>query len=733
MTGITIGCLEDENQQLEVLSGLEPAWARRWPALRLISESTGEGAVWAAFIEAIALEAPAVAAALPSVPPPDDQVSALFDQIHVVARQDHRLWFDIVAFQAATAIERERLRADFKRAEHRRQEAEALSEIARDLASDLDLDRVLDRIISRASSLFAADLSYIFQVTDDGQELYMRVSTGNQTPDWLEVRSTTREGVFASLAQDRRSFVIPDYLAHPRRVPRWEDVSRREGLRGMMGSPIVAGNRFIGSVHVAYREPKAFTGDDIALLEALAAVAGIAIENARLYTAERQNADSLHEMHAQVAHKKALLERSLAIHDEFTACALEDQGLSAIIRKVADLTTNPALLQDQFGHPLAQADSPPELSAYLCDGSWLRALTDQSVSAGRQPGLPRGPIRMPALPALGVPWPRVAAVVNVGREILGVITVFELQRPLEELDVAALGHAVTSTALELMKQRAIAEAELRMKGDWLEDIFDSRGKEDDIRRRGALLGYDLTGYHRVLLIDVDSSAARTQATNGAVDSPAPWLDTVLRFLQQRCSPAIISRRGARIIALLPALALTLQPRDSSTAWLLEEIRRCCPGLAFTLALGMSSDTLAGIRRSLAEAEQSLIFARAHGRHNGIIAFEELGVFRLLHRVGDGEELRTFAETMVGPILRYDQRRGTQLLATLEAFLSLNGNAQETARRMCLHPHTLKYRLECCARLTNLNLHDGETRFNLQLAIKVLKMMGQASNPARLCE
>ena len=49
--------------------------------------------------------------------------------------------------------------------------------------------------------------------------------------------------------------------------------------------------------------------------------------------------------------------------------------------------------------------------------------------------------------------------------------------------------------------------------------------------------------------------------------------------------------------------------------------------------------------------------------------------------------------MVGPVLAYDARRGTELVATLEAWFAAGGRPAETAQRLHVHPNTVAQRLD----------------------------------------
>ena len=58
-----------------------------------------------------------------------------------------------------------------------------------------------------------------------------------------------------------------------------------------------------------------------------------------------------------------------------------------------------------------------------------------------------------------------------------------------------------------------------------------------------------------------------------------------------------------------------------------------------------------------------------------------------------EEVRSFYEDTVAPIVKYDDQYATDLVGTLEAYLEQNCNMNATAAAIYAHRHTVAYRLE----------------------------------------
>jgi purine catabolism regulator len=103
----------------------------------------------------------------------------------------------------------------------------------------------------------------------------------------------------------------------------------------------------------------------------------------------------------------------------------------------------------------------------------------------------------------------------------------------------------------------------------------------------------------------------------------------------------------------------------------------------------------------------------------VVAFEDLGVYRLLFHVTDPAELRGYVDQVLGPLIEYDRRHNADFVRTLETFLAHNGNLQATARELTLHVNSVTYRVQRIQSIANLDLEHAEDRLLAQVALKIL--------------
>ena len=88
------------------------------------------------------------------------------------------------------------------------------------------------------------------------------------------------EGMAGSVWASGETLVIQDYATWDKGLPEFIDA----GFNAVMGVPLKVGNTVIGVLAVSYAEQgRTFTQEQINLMERFAALASLAIDNARLY------------------------------------------------------------------------------------------------------------------------------------------------------------------------------------------------------------------------------------------------------------------------------------------------------------------------------------------------------------------------------------------------------------------------------------------------------------------
>lgn len=136
-----------------------------------------------------------------------------------------------------------------------------------------------------------------------------------------------------------------------------------------------------------------------------------------------------------------------------------------------------------------------------------------------------------------------------------------------------------------------------------------------------------------------------------------------------------------------------------------------------IGVGRPADGAEHLHESLVEARHACRFARQR-RPERIATYAEVGTHQLLLALQDEGALVAFRDAVLGPIVAYDQRRGTELLRTLELFLASGGEYGSTAEELHIHVNTLRLRLARIESLTSRSLARTDDWIDLYLALRL---------------
>ena len=234
-------------------------------------------------------------------------------------------------------------------------------------------------------------------------------------------------------------------------------------------------------------------------------------------------------------------------------------------------------------------------------------------------------------------------------------------------------------------------------------------------------------FARLLAGPVPPDAAAGLATAGGLDLSGGLVVSVtevgshrpreaLSVVRSEYPHAIAELVGHRLYALLPARRG--EPRAAED--LAARLRPYGP-------TGTSSHYGDPKELSRALAEAGLVLdalAEDSQAARDLVGAGGAGVYRLLFRAfaSDPEEVRSFYEDTVAPLVTHDEQYRGDLLPTLEAYLGNDCNMNATARAIFAHRHTVAYRLERVRELTGLDPSATEDRERLGLGLKALRMV-----------
>ena len=166
-----------------------------------------------------------------------------------------------------------------------------LADIDQAIISSLDLDQVLVTLLDKVREAAMAEACSVALIDQASGDLVFRQAVGGAAQKMIDLRLRPGEGLGGWVVQHRQSVLIPDAAADAR--VHILDGGNGFVTRDLIVAPLIARDQVMGVIELVNKRNGKFTEDDRRLLEAVAAQAVIAIENARLFEIERAGRERL--------------------------------------------------------------------------------------------------------------------------------------------------------------------------------------------------------------------------------------------------------------------------------------------------------------------------------------------------------------------------------------------------------------------------------------------------------
>ena len=313
--------------------------------------------------------------------------------------------------------------------------------------------------------------------------------------------------------------------------------------------------------------------------------------------------------------------------------------------------------------------------------------------------------------------PRVAIAVRAGDEVLGSIWA-AVPEPLSEERTEALRDAAKLVALHLLRVRAGADVQRRLRTDLLSSALEGGAGAREALDRLGLAGQPLM----VLGVAVSEPDEVSTATGADVAHERQRLSDAfamhLSAVHPRCGRGPGRRRHLRPGARCTVRARTARSAPSAsptTSW-----TGSATGCAPVVGIGPVAGDLAGLAHARACTDRALRVLREGRGERRVARLDDIQVEALMLELRDLVAARGDRPTgSLARLIEYDRKHQSNLVETLQAWLDAFGDVTAASAALFVHPNTFRYRLRRLAEVGEIDLADPEPRFAAMLQLRVL--------------
>ena len=574
---------------------------------------------------------------------------------------------------------------------------------AQDLSSRLDQRELLGAIVARARNLLGSDVAWLSTYDADAGEFHVVVVDGALSQGPAAMVARRDRGAAGLVMSTLLPFTTPDYL-HDKRFAhdaKLDNTFREEGIAALVGVPLIWEGDVIGLLFVADRYHRMHTAHSTSILCTLATHAAVALKNARDFEHLNAALAKADQARAELEHHLASVQAATDAHEQITSLLARGASLATLCQAVAQLLGGSVLVLDETGAVVgggAAAGYEGTIHEAYAPNAGHAADLARAARASRATGrsvvaYQTGGETCRALPVIG------------GDDVLGTALLFH-RGALDEVAVRTFERSCSVIGVVLLSQHRAEASRNRSASELLRALVSPR--QDDLAvlaDRAGQHGIDLARPLALVLVEMDRPRADYAARRfGAVALGAS---------------AVADDIDGALVVLCGASAAH-EVRQAVSTWVGQELKAVHRGVVSRpIAQPAELPALyASLRRALAVLGRLGVQGRIVGQH-------ELAIYSTLFETHDRASLASFLEATIGPLLSHDQKRGSDLAATLLAWFDCNQNARTTAQRMRIHVNTVRQRL---ATIEDLLGHWGHASRALEIHIALrLWSLGTAAH------
>jgi len=574
---------------------------------------------------------------------------------------------------------------------------------AQDLSSRLDQRELLGAIVARARNLLGSDVAWLSTYDADAGEFHVVVVDGALSQGPAAMVARRDRGAAGLVMSTLLPFTTPDYL-HDKRFAhdaKLDDTFREEGIAALVGVPLIWEGDVIGLLFVADRYHRMHTAQSTSILCTLATHAAVALKNARDFEHLNAALAKADQARAELEHHLASVQAATDAHEQITSLLARGASLATLCQAVAQLLGGSVLVLDETGAVVgggAAAGYEGTIHEAYAPNAGHAADLARAARASRATGrsvvaYQTGGETCRALPVIG------------GDDVLGTALLFH-RGALDEVAVRTFERSCSVIGVVLLSQHRAEASRNRSASELLRALVSPR--QDDLAvlaDRAGQHGIDLARPLALVLVEMDRPRADYAAR---------------RFGGVALGASAVADDIDGALVVLCGASAAHEVRQAVSTWVGQELKAVHRGVVSRpIAQPAELPALyASLRRALAVLGRLGVQGRIVGQH-------ELAIYSTLFETHDRASLASFLEATIGPLLSHDQKRGSDLAATLLAWFDCNQNARTTAQRMRIHVNTVRQRL---ATIEDLLGHWGHASRALEIHIALrLWSLGTAAH------
>jgi len=431
------------------------------------------------------------------------------------------------------------------------------------------------------------------------------------------------------------------------------------------------------------------------------------------------------------------LEYAQEVHSMMTDIVLKGKGLQELLTSLTILLKKPVLMADaellllDAALPPGGETSAPLFKQWLASGYHLplidfypRGLLNELVHEKKPSYYQYGNAEADYLDFF---FPVVA-----GETFYGALIVPDLTTELDRAKMVAMEAGAMAIALDILKEKAISEAERKNELDFYNELLLGNIKNrENIISQSRQFGLDATGSYYVIIVELNKESIYFSKTaNSSPDFSKEELEKRLfRLLhyaleKESSEGVVVEALGSLIILVRVPEKLGQEASLRFGKEMLQKIKQTVDNrmenVPIYMAVGGYCNDIERISTGYLEAWETIDIGKKLFTTAFALAYTDMAPYHLVKRFMTSAGAPVLYNSIYEPLLKYDREKGGELVRTLETYIECNFSRTKTAEKMHLHRNSLNYRLQRIEELLGQDV-DSLDSFPLLLASIVRRL------------
>lgn len=416
-------------------------------------------------------------------------------------------------------------------------------------------------------------------------------------------------------------------------------------------------------------------------------------------------------------HQSHVIRKVEKVHYDSMNTVLKGGGLADIVESLSNTLGNPIVVKDLHFEELIYSkgitnDQQLMLSENLniVRKDQMKLLSDGSAVIDRQT------LQEKEVDRIIVP-------ILVKSNIYGYLTVYGLTKELSSFDSLYLESVSPIIAMEFIKKISVQEVENKYKSEFFEDLIslDERRKDKAIER-ASYYRLDKTAYYNILSIKFDSAVEMSS------DEYSQNITKAMYLIDLICKDSgkiyLRANKGKKVYVLMMWNEMNAE-QNKRFIELAEKINDVLSSkikhLKTKVGLGRTYFGIENVHKTLKDSEKAIDASKNYIDEN-VIEFETLGIYKIFCQDNLKDELISFYNATLKPLVDYDRKRDTELVKSLIVYFETNGNLKKMSELLFTHYNTVLYRMNRIQEITSKSIDNEIDRYGLQTSLKIMKIL-----------